>query len=102
MHISLVYFGSLDSYFYAVDSSTGQERWRFKTEDRIVSSPAIADGFSPTIADGVVYFSSDDGNLYAVDITTSQERWRFTVEEGSLSSPALVDGMVYFGKLMCI
>ena len=33
-------------------------KWKFKTEDAVFSSPAIADG--------VVYFGSDDGNLYAV------------------------------------
>ncbi len=33
-------------------------KWKFKTEDAVFSSPAIADG--------VVYFGSVDGNLYAV------------------------------------
>jgi len=85
-----VYFGSLDGYFYAVDSSTGQERWRFKTEDWIVSSP--------TIVDGVVYFGSLDGYFYAVDSSTGQERWRFKTEDGIASSPAIADGVVYFSS----
>ena len=52
----VVYVGSTDSHLYAVDSKTGQEKWKFKTGDRIVSSPAVADG--------VVYFAGDA--LYAV------------------------------------
>ncbi len=46
----VVYFGSDDSYLYAVDIKTGQEKWKFKTGDEVFSSPAISDG--------VVYFGS--------------------------------------------
>ena len=54
----MVYFGSFDSNLYAVDAETGEEKWRFETGDRVLSSP--------TIADGAVYFGSDDGHLYGV------------------------------------
>ena len=33
-----IYFGSRDSYFYALDSRNGQEKWRFKTEQPIHST----------------------------------------------------------------
>ncbi len=56
----MVYFGSDDSYLYAVDIKTGQEKWKFKTGAVVFSSPAISDG--------VVYFGSYDSYLYAVDI----------------------------------
>ena len=45
----VVYFGSDDNYIYAVDSKTGEEKWKFKTGD---------DGSSPTVSDGVVYFGN--------------------------------------------
>lgn len=52
----IVYFGSADGHLYAVDISTGLERWKFDTEGGgIVSSPAIADG--------VVYFGSKSGSV---------------------------------------
>ena len=51
----IVYFGSGNSYLYAADIQTGQEKWRFKTGDRVDSTPAIADG--------VVYFRSLDRDL---------------------------------------
>jgi eukaryotic-like serine/threonine-protein kinase len=54
----VVYFGSGDKHLYAVDTNTGQERWKFKTEDGISSSPAVSGG--------VVYFGSGDNHLYAV------------------------------------
>ena len=54
----MVYISSEDSYLYAVDIKTGQEKWKFKTGDIILSSPSVSGG--------VVYFGSSDGNLYAV------------------------------------
>jgi outer membrane protein assembly factor BamB len=54
----MVYFGSGDGRLYALDARTGQEKWRFKTDGGVNSSPAVAGG--------VVYFGSTDGYLYAV------------------------------------
>ena len=78
-----------DYYFYALDLETGQEKWRFKTEGAIVSSPLLADG--------LVYFGSEDQHLYALDARTGQEKWRFKAEDSLWSSPALADGLLYFG-----
>jgi outer membrane protein assembly factor BamB len=54
----MVYFGGLDRFFYALDSQTGEENWRFEAEGMIESSPLIANG--------MVYFGSQDGHLYAL------------------------------------
>jgi outer membrane protein assembly factor BamB len=54
----MVHIGSLGGYLYAVDIKTGQEKWKFKTEDMVTSSPAISGG--------MVCFGSGDGHLYAV------------------------------------
>jgi outer membrane protein assembly factor BamB len=78
-----------DDYFYALDLQTGQEKWRFKTEGAIVSSPLVADG--------LVYFGSEDQHLYALDARTGREKWRFKAQDALWSSPALADGLLYFG-----
>ena len=54
----VVYFGSFNNSFYAINIKTGQEKWKFKTGSDIVSSPAISDG--------VIFFGSADGTFYAV------------------------------------
>ena len=64
-----VYFGSLDSNFYAVNRNTGTLKWKFQTKSRVASSPAVADG--------VVYFGSFDGSFYAVDAATGKQSWKF-------------------------
>ncbi len=65
----LVYFGSNDSSFYALDKPTGKMAWKYKTGGVISSSPAVADG--------VVYFVSFDGYLYALDASDGKEIWKF-------------------------
>jgi outer membrane protein assembly factor BamB len=90
---------------YALDATTGEERWRFQTGDTVWSSPAVANG--------VVYVGSFDGNLYALDAATGQERWRLRIVEDAtpgedsrdsesrewiFPSPAVVDGVVYIGS----
>jgi eukaryotic-like serine/threonine-protein kinase len=53
----MVYFGSDDKHLYALDIKTGQQKWKFETEDQVFSSPVISGG--------MVYFGSNDGHLYA-------------------------------------
>ncbi|WP_245920481.1 PQQ-binding-like beta-propeller repeat protein [Methanospirillum stamsii] len=86
----VVFFGSWDSILYALDASTGNKIWSFKTGDSVYSSPAIFNG--------IVYFGSEDGNVYAVDATTGNEIWKFKTGDGVKSSPAIFNGIVYFGS----
>jgi outer membrane protein assembly factor BamB len=53
-----VYVGSFDDHLYAIDAETGQEQWRFETDEWVRSSPAVAGG--------TVYVGSFDGHLYAL------------------------------------
>ena len=93
----VVYFGSGDNNFYAVDATSGELRWKFPTGDVVHASPAYADG--------VVYFGSWDSYVYAVDAVTGKEKWKFHTGEdpvihnqvGLQSSPAVVNGVVYTG-----
>jgi outer membrane protein assembly factor BamB len=92
-----VYFGSGDGNVYALDASSGELRWKFKTGDVVHASPAFADG--------VVFVGSWDSYFYAIDAKNGKEKWRFHGGEDALihnqvgfqSSPAVVDGVVYTG-----
>lgn len=89
----LVYVPTGDALFdegpgalYALDTTTGKERWKFDTGSDVWGTPAVA-------AD-IVYTGSADGNLYALDAATGAERWR--VQVGPMAAaPAVVDGVVY-------
>jgi outer membrane protein assembly factor BamB len=92
-----VYFGSGDGNVYALDATSGELRWKFKTGDVVHASPAFADG--------VVFVGSWDSYFYAIDAKNGKEKWRFHGGEDALihnqvgfqSSPAIVDGVVYTG-----
>jgi outer membrane protein assembly factor BamB len=92
-----VYFGSGDGNLYALDTTSGELKWKFKTGDVIHASPAYAGG--------VLFVGSWDSYFYAVDATTGKEKWRFHGGEDPLihnqvgfqSSAAVADGVVYVG-----
>ncbi len=63
-------------------------KWKFKTEGRIFSSPAIVDG--------VAFVGSTDGAMYAVDVETGTQKWKFQTDARITSSPAVSGGVVYF------
>lgn len=86
----VVYIGSYDHYLYALDATTGKQRWRFKTGDEVYSSPAVVGG--------VVYIGSGDEYVYALDAATGKQGWRFQTGGYVLSPPAVVDGVVYIGS----
>jgi eukaryotic-like serine/threonine-protein kinase len=110
----LLYIGSADGNFYAIDSESGKLKWKFDAKSRIPSSPAVADG--------AVYFGAYDGNFYALDATTGALKWKFQTGgerrfagkhlhgtqpaaeimpdpfDCYLSSPVLWKGSVYFGS----
>jgi outer membrane protein assembly factor BamB len=70
----------------------GTLRWKFRTGDRIRSSPAVG-------SDGTIYVGSDDGYFYAINPDGSL-KWKFkTGKEWIRSSPAVgSDGTIYVGS----
>ena len=90
----------------ALDTETGEERWRFFAEGPV--------RFAPVAWEGRVYFVADDGHLYCVDGNDGSLRWKFrglpegktdrrVIGHGRLISlwparggPVLADGVVYF------
>lgn len=66
---NVIYFGSPDGNFYALDVDTGYMKWFFKTKGAVNSVP-YAD-------DENVYFGSNDGRVYAVSREDGREKWNF-------------------------
>ena len=110
----LVYVGSDDGNFYAIDAQSGAQRWKFEVKSRVPSTPAIAGG--------VVYFTAYDGIAYALDAASGAVKWKFPTGgerrisgkhlhgtqpvaetmpdpfDCYLSSPTVWNGAVYFGS----
>jgi outer membrane protein assembly factor BamB len=86
----IVYFGSCDNFFYALDSKTGEVVWKYKTGGIIMSSPCC-DGDR-------IFATSYDCFIYCLDIKTGNLLWRFRTGGKIFSSPYCKDGVVYFGS----
>jgi eukaryotic-like serine/threonine-protein kinase len=110
----VVFVGSSDGVFYAVERDTGKQKWKSVMTDPISSSPAVANG--------LVYFLTYDGVFYALAEDTGEIKWRFATGgerrfeakgihgltpatqniadpmDVFLSSPAVFNGRVYFGS----
>ena len=55
----LVYVGSTDSYFYAVENRTGAVRWAMFADGPVQSSAAVDE-------DGKLFFATDAGTIYQI------------------------------------
>jgi len=73
---------------YAVDATTGVERWSFATDGGVVEATAA-------VVDGVVYTADGEGVVYALDAATGAEQWRFYMDAYTSSSPAVSGGALY-------
>ena len=62
-----IVIGAGDGNVYALDLTTGKERWRVKTGGKVRATPSVKDG--------VAVVGSFDGRVYAIDIATGKTRW---------------------------
>jgi outer membrane protein assembly factor BamB len=94
----MIYFGSGDHHFYALNKESGAQQWVFKTSGAVHSSAAIKGN--------ALYFGSTDGKLYAIDKNTGQMIWSFSsageklygLWDYYLSSPVVDEENVYWGS----
>ena len=85
----LVVFGAFDGHVYGLDTATGAMRWQYSGAEKVLSSPAVADG--------VVYVGSrgDEPAVHAIDGRTGEPIWRLPVDEFVGASPVVDDELVY-------
>jgi len=84
------YVGSFSGSVYAVNASTGDQKWKFSTGASVWDTP--------TIANGVVYVGSNNGMVFALNASTGVQIWNFSAGPSMWSSPAVVNNVVYFGS----
>jgi len=82
-----VFVASSNGNLYALDSTTLSTLWRFKTGNKIWSTPAVDNG--------TVFVGSFDKKIYAVDATTGAQKWSFTTQGAIMSTPVVDNGTVY-------
>ena len=64
--------------------------WKFKTDDEIKSSAAIAKG--------KVFIGSSDANVYAIDLENGSRVWSYKTGGPIEATACVVDGTVYIGS----
>jgi outer membrane protein assembly factor BamB len=81
----------------ALDTGSGNERWRFQQPDGFLVSPTIAGGvvYCPTLDWYDDARVSQPGRLYAVDAQTGQLIRRFSIAGDLGNTAAIVDGVAY-------
>lgn len=82
-----VFVGDLMGVLHAVDTETGEDRWRFATGAEIKSSPVVAGD--------LVLVGSYDEYFYGVDRTTGKVRWSVQTEGPVHATPARHAGLAW-------
>jgi len=86
-----VYTGSMadrgEGILFALDAESGEEQWRFPTQEYVASAPVI---------DGEAVYVGDE-KLYAIDAADGTERWRLGFDGKVRAAPTVVDDTVYVG-----
>lgn len=82
--------GPYDGHVYAINLSTGKQKWAFQAASAVGSSAAIG-------PDGTIYVGSDDDYMYALN-SNGTLKWKYNTGGIVESSPDLYNGTLYFGS----
>jgi outer membrane protein assembly factor BamB len=87
----VVYVGTSDnSFFHAIDATSGKELWRTRVGGVIWSSPAVSGD--------LVVFGDGIGRLHALDRRTGVERWMLRTGESVHSSAVIAGDLIIVGS----
>ena len=88
----VLYVGTFGSEMLAIETSTGQVKWRTPVSDWVWGGPVLEGD--------ALYFGDLDGNFYALESATGNIRWQINGDGESDSSitnpPLILDGTVYY------
>lgn len=85
-----IFIGGGDGGVHAIQASTGQRLWTFRTPRKVRATPAVVEGR--------VFVGGFDGNVYALEAATGKECWRFQTGGPVQGSPAVMEGTVFVGS----
>lgn len=85
----LVFAGDRGKRLHCLNAADGTEKWAFRTQGRVDSSPVVTGGN--------VVFGSDDGRVYAVKIADGTEAWQYEIGQPVQSSPCIAAGRLIIG-----
>ena len=74
----------------ALDAATGREVWRFATEGKVYSTPAV---WKQRVVIG-----STDGYIYCLSLKRGRLLWRYRCDKSVLATPVVQDGIAYIGS----
>lgn len=91
----MIFFASDNTYFYALNATSGKEIWKFYT------TTAYAE--TATAYNDKVYFATGETVLYCLDVVTGSITWKFECDRQLyVTGPVAVkDGKVVFGSYDC-
>lgn len=87
---NIVFAGSNNKVFYAIDAIDGQKIWSYSDQKNFCYS-------SPVYYNNTVYAAADN-TLYAFDAATGKVNWTFDAANKIKAAPAYDNGTVYFGS----
>jgi outer membrane protein assembly factor BamB len=90
----IVYIGSNNTSFYALNATTGTVIWQTGVPSNIESSAAVAYGM---VFVGILW-DGHNGYVSAYNASNGDKIWTYATNAGVESSPAVVDGVVYIGS----
>ncbi|WUL62540.1 PQQ-binding-like beta-propeller repeat protein [Streptomyces sp. NBC_00344] len=85
-----VYLADYLGTVYALDATTGKDRWRIATESRQSVHPVL-------VVQGNVHVGSGSA-LYTLDAVTGTPKWRFAAGAEVVGAPVVADGRLHFGS----
>ncbi len=74
----VLYIGSNDFHFYALDSASGTTKWRISLSAHVTGTPSVAHGR--------VYVSTAERILYAIDTETHKVLWKLDDADQALTA----------------
>lgn len=88
-----IYFGSDDTYLYALNAQDGAEKWKSELDEEIWGSPVLNKN------NDTLYIGTIGGKLHAVNTTDGTVNWSYDTGDIIIGSPSLDEenDRIYFG-----